>query len=176
MSRFIHRTLLPLLATLVLASVFVAGALQAEKRTEIAGKLTAELMQNDSLTAADAPDHELYLQASAGTNASTGDVAFLDGATIQNTGFADITHGNGTHEGYIKFTTDGGNVYANWAGGVTTTLSSDGKPSTTFEGTFSFSGGTGQYEKIRGNGQYTGMYTSAKTYAIEWTGKYSIEK
>ena len=163
-----------LLACLVLASLLVASSLNAEEPTEVSGKITGEMIRQDSVAVDDAEGHSMYLQVSEGTNSSTGEEEFLAGALIHNVAFADVVRGNGIHRGYITFTKDGSSTFVSWEGEVTTTLTSDSTLATSFMGTFSFTRGTGQFENIRGGGTYTGSYTSAWGYVTEWQGQYSL--
>ena len=160
---------------LVLACVLVASSLYAEQPTKISGKITAEITRQDTVAVGDTEGHNMYLQVSDGTNSSTGEEGFMAGALIHNVAFADIVRGNGVHQGYVKFTKGGSSAFAGWEGKVTTTLTSDSTSVISHEGTFSYIGGTGRFENIKGGGKYSGRYTSTGGYVTEWQGEYSLE-
>jgi hypothetical protein len=91
-------------------------------------------------------------------------------------GYSDLVKGNGPQQGYIKFGQNGDTAIARWQGKATTTLSAEGTPMITFEGTFSFIKGTGQFENIEGNGTYKGKFISETSYMAEWQGEYVIKE
>jgi hypothetical protein len=67
-------------------------------------------------------------------------------------------------------------VYSRSEGKTTTTLSPEGKPVTTFEGTTTLIKGTGKYENIQGTNIYKGKLVSSVIMVIEWKGEYFIEE
>jgi len=160
---------------LVLACVLVASNLYAEQPTKISGKITAEITRQDTVAVDDTEGHNMYLQVSEGTNSGDGEEGFMAGALVNNVAFADIVQGNGIHRGYVKFTKDGSSTFASWEGKVTTTPTSDSTSVISHEGTFSYTGGTGQFKNIKGGGKYRGKYTSTGGYVTEWQGEYSLE-
>ena len=76
----------------------------------------------------------------------------------------------------MKLTKKDDTVFAKWKGSVMTTLSAEGTPVTTFEGSFSYIKGTGHFENIHGGGTYKGRFISKTIYTVEWEGEYFIEK
>ena len=166
--------LIALSGCVILACVLLAGSLYAEPMTKVAGKMTMEITEVDSLAIADTEGHHMFLQVYEGTNANTGDNEFLAGATIHNISFSDMVQGNGFHQGYCEFTKDGGTTFAKWKGKITTTLAADSTMITSFEGEFSFISGTGKFESIQGGGTYTGGFTSKTTLTADWEGEYTL--
>jgi len=66
------------------------------------------------------------------------------------------------------------NVFATWEGEITTTLAADSSFVTNFDGTFTFTGGTGEFENIKGSGIYGGALTLEAVQVVEWSGEYTI--
>jgi hypothetical protein len=147
----------------------------AGEMAKIAGKMEATYVKQEPMEIGDTEEHMMALGRSEGTNVSTGEHEFMDGAQIVNISFVDLVKGSGPHRGYIKFAKDGDGVYADWEGTVTTTMSAEGTPVISFEGTFTYTCGMGQYEHIQGSGTYKGYYTSETSYAVEWEGEHSIK-
>ena len=148
----------------------------AQEKTKIAGKITVTYTKQEKIDVGDTEGHIFPMAESEGTNVSTGKNEFMDGAQVANMSFGDLVKGNGPQQGYIKFTKNGDTTFAKWESKVTTTLSDEGTPIITFEGTFSYIKGTGQLENIQGSGTYKGKFTSETTYEWEWEGEYFIKK
>ena len=163
-------------ACLVVALAFGAANLSAQDTTKVSGKMTATYTQLDSIVVGDVAGHVISLSASQGKNASTGKKAFMDGAKIVNMSYSDVTMGNGSHQGYVKFTKDDDAVYAKWMGRIATTKTPEGAPVVTFEGSFMYIKGTGKLDGITGKGSYKGAFTSKTEYSVEWQGHYILKK
>ncbi len=148
----------------------------AQEMTKIAGKMQATYVEHQPMEVEDTEGHTMVLGRSEGTNASTGEHVFMDGAHVVNVSFSDLVKGNGPHQGHVTFAKDGDAVYAEWQGTVTTMMSDEGTPMISFEGTFTYTGGKGQYMHIKGSGMYKGQFTSETTYVTEWKGEYSVKK
>jgi hypothetical protein len=100
----------------------------------------------------------------------------MDGAQVTNREIADLTQGNGPHQGYITEILGADTTVTRWQGKVTTSLGPDQKPNTRFEGSWSKIKGTGQYEAVTGAGSYKGRMTSPTEYTIEWSGEISTPR
>lgn len=159
------------------ALVFAVGVMpsSAQQTTKVAGKLTMVQARQDTIDIGDTEGHVFSIGEFEGTNASTGEHKFMDGAQVITKGFSDLIRGNGPHQGYIEFSQKGDRTFAKWEGKITTVSGKDA-PIITFEGTFSWIKGTGQFENIQGNGTYKGQFTSKTTYTVDWEGEYSIKK
>ena len=88
----------------------------------------------------------------------------------------DYVNGSGTHEGYGITTFEDGSTQVTKSQG-STKASEDGKIST-FEGTFTFSSGTGRFKGISGKGSYAGkrvvpISVGADSY-IDATATYAV--
>jgi hypothetical protein len=159
-----------------LALTFGAASLAASQVTGISGTLTATYTQQDSVVVGDANGHIMTLGKSEGKNVSKGEHEFMNGARVVNMSYSDLTKGNGAHQGYIEFELGKDAVYAKWEGKVTTVLSPEGAPVTSFAGTFKYIKGSGQFENIKGGGTFKGEFTSKTAYSVEWQGEYLTEK
>lgn len=168
-----YRRAILLSGALVLA-VCTTSAL-AQQKMKVSGKMTMTIAKHDSVTVEPTRNHYLLLSRSVGTNASTGEHKFMDGAKAVNASFADLAQGNGPEQGYAIFSQDGSSITCQWEGRVTTAPGKDA-PVISFEGTFTWTHGTGQFANIRGAGTFKGHYTSQTTYEADWMGEYLLGK
>ena len=161
-----------------LALIFALGVTTsiAQQKTKIAGKMTCASIKSERINVGDTEGHILLLSEYEGANVSTGKHKFMDGAQVVGMTFGDLVKGNGPHQGYIKMSLNGDAVFSKYEGKTTTTLSPEGTPIMTFEGTFSYIKGTGQFENIQGGGIYKGRYISRTIWVAKWEGEYSIKK
>ncbi len=148
----------------------------AQEMTKVAGKINATYTHQDTIVVGDAEGHNLTLATSEGLNVSTGAHEFMEGARVVVYSFGDLVGGNGPVQGYIKFTKNGDSAFGKWQGKGTTTLSAEGAPATTFEGTTTWIKGTGKFENIQGTGTYKGEFTSKTEHTVEWAGEYTIKE
>jgi hypothetical protein len=163
-----------LLLTALCVVALLATPLFAQEMMKIAGKMEATYVKQEPMEVGDTEEHMMTLGRSEGMNTSTGEHMFMDGAQIVNMSFADVVKGNGPHQGYVKFAMGDDVVYAKWQGTITTMMSDEGPPMMSFEGTFTYMGGMGQYVHIKGSGMYKGHFTSETVYMVEWEGEYAI--
>lgn len=159
---------------LVLA--FCITPLMAQKMTKISGKMTLAATTQETFEIGDTEGHTVSFSVYEGTNFNTGANEFMDGAHIVNTGHNDVIKGNGVHHTYVTVGAEDDAAFAKCEGTTATVLSEDGTPVTTFEGTFTYIGGTGAYENIHGGGTYKGKFISKKIYVVMWEAEYSIKK
>jgi len=115
-----------------------------EKVRDVYHVVKAEVMQ-----VGDVPGHVLAIVDTSGLafNQDTGEVCNYS-AKI----FLDLTNGTGPHQAYGMNTCEGGTNSAAIKG--VTTAHPDGTSTT--EGTFSYTGGTGRFSGIKGSGSYKG--------------------
>ena len=91
-------------------------------------------------------------------------------STFVNTGTYDFSQGSDTHRGYIVRTrADGSTTTGKYEGSA-----KYGKGSATWEGTFTYIGGTGKFAGIKGEGTYTGTRYSNKMSVSEFEAKVSL--
>ena len=162
-----------------LALMVASGAtfsMAQQNGTKVSGTIIAANVFLQAINLDDAKGHRLSLARSEGTNTSTGPHAFLDGGEVMIAGTDDLVNGTGPGLGYTKIVKGEDAVYLKREAKITTTISPQGEATTTFEGTFTFTKGAGQYQNIRGSGTYKGKYVSKTIYSIEWEGEYTLEK
>ena len=167
---------LPLLIGLALVFAFAVTTSVAQEATKIAGTMKATYTKQDTINVGDIEGHKLALAESKGNTVCTSKHKFMDGAQVTNMFTSDLVKGNGPHKGYMEFVKNGDVAFAQWKGNVTTTLSAEGSPITTFKGTYTYTKGTGRFENIQGNGTYKGEFISKTEYIVEWEGEYWIKK
>ena len=124
------------------------------------------------------PDYvkDRALDMNEGVNVSTGKQKFMDGAQFVTMGYHDFVMGNGSSVGYGKTSMNGDAIFWKYQSEVVTTLSPEGKPLVTFEGSYTFTKGTGKYEGIQGRVTYKGEFISRTIWLGEWEGEYFIKK
>lgn len=159
--------------TVMIAVVVAPSA--AQEKVKIAGKMTCVETRQDTVAIGDVEGHVFSISKYEGTNASTGESKFMDGARLVNVASSEFTAGVGPHHGYVRLIHADGMAIAQWEGRVTTVSTKEG-PLVTFKGTFSYTQGTGKFQNIRGNGTYEGQFTSKTEYTTDWEGEYYIEK
>ena len=148
----------------------------SRERLQISGVFTMKVGQQQTLPVATPADPVLLLTQSSGTNRNTGKSAYMDGAKAISREIADLTQGNGPHQGYITEILGADTTVTRWQGKVTTALGPDQKPTTRFDGSWSKLKGTGQYDGVTGAGSYRGKMTSPTDYTVEWSGEISIPR
>jgi len=109
-------------------------------------------------------------------------LGFFDGevATYLNRAMFEMTKGKGTAEGYVTYTfEDGSTTISKWQG---TIAPREGKRFTA-EGTFTYIGGSGRFEGIKGGGKWTAKsytpYTKEETKSdlvVDVTGTRTLPK
>jgi hypothetical protein len=164
----ISRALLAVAVPAVVASTLASAP--APERTPISGVFSLKYSQQHALPVADAAGPVLLLNEAKGTNRNTGKFDYMDGAEVINREIADLTQGNGPHQGYITEIQGADTAVTRWQGKVVTTLGSDQKPTTRFAGTWTKVSGTGKYKGVVGNGTYQGRMLSPTEYTVEWSG------
>lgn len=161
---------------LVLIITFGVTTSLAQENIKIGGKMTCAVFKSESINPGDTEDHTVALMQYEGTNFSTGENKFMDGGQVTGMTFGDLVKGNGPHHGYGNTSQNNDVVFWKYEGKTTTNLSPEGKPIVTFEGSITFTKGTGNYENIKGSGTYKGNYISKTIWTNEWKGEYSIKK
>jgi hypothetical protein len=163
-------------ASLPLAALALLGWSSDSAPSRIAGTFDAKYVEQHPLPVADAAGHALVLGRVEGVNRSTGPTPYMDKGKVTNFEFADLTQGNGPQQGYISMSQGADTMISKWSGQVTTTLSPDKTPITTFEGTWTKVKATGRYAGTTGNGTYKGRFTSQTGYTVDWSGEISEER
>jgi len=161
-----------MLLLISLTAIFALGLTSslAQERTKIAGKRYGVSTKTEVIKLDDTEGHILTLSESKGVDVATG-------AQFVSSAFGDYVKGNGPHWGYSKaIDPDGSVTFSTFKMQATTTLSPEGKPITTFEGTWSFTKGTGKFENVQGGGTFKGKIIGPGIYMYDWEGEYSIKK
>jgi hypothetical protein len=116
----------------------------------------------------DVPNHDLSLVQISGPQIVSDPL--WNGAIVAYSGMADLVAGSGTQTGYfVNRLPNGETNYGTFAAKITT--ASD---AVTLEGTWKFSGGTGKFAGITGNGTYTGVMMSPTQVKTTWEGTYQL--
>jgi hypothetical protein len=148
----------------------------AQKMTKISGKMTLAATMQERADIGDPEGHVVSLSVFEGSNVNTGTNKFMDGAYVANTASSDYIKGSGPHQTYVKMSANGDAAFAKCVGETKTVLTDDGTPVSTFEGSFTYVGGTGAYKNIHGGGTYKGTFIAKNVYVATWEGEYFIEK
>jgi hypothetical protein len=93
-------------------------------------------------------------------------------------GYSDYTDLNGQAWGYgIAILENGDKIFSQWSGTSQTIVNPDGSKKSTYTGVFTYTGGTGKYQGIRGIGRQTYIFDSKAGYNEgQWEEEYWIEK
>lgn len=157
----------------------VIGAFPMTRRSpvggteKIAGTFTMRYVTQEKLTIPDVAGHLLLLTESRGTNRNSGPADFMAGAQVAIREIVDLAQGNGSHQGYVTLWHGADSTVVKFNGKVTTTMSPDGSPRTTFTGSWTEVKGTGQYVGIQGGGTYKGAFSSPTDFTVDWVGERS---
>lgn len=165
-----------LTTTLTAMSLFVVllpttGSAPDRGPARIAGSINMTYTPRAGYSVGDTEGHAIGGAEARGTNRNTGPADYMRGAEVVSVETNDLVNGNGTHQGYITFTGSEGTTISRWTGKVTTTLSADKQPITTFEGTWTLIKGTGKHERATGRGTYKGHFTSQTQMVVDWQGE-----
>lgn len=159
--------------SLPLLLIPLAGSRSAVEQVQVSGTSTLAYVKQQTADVGDVEGHALMLDQARGSNRNTGRTDYMSDAEVSNVEAADLVQGNGPHHGYLTFSKSGETAIAKWSGNVTTTLSQNKTPMTSFEGKWAFVKGTGQYQGITGSGTYRGRFTAQTEYTVDWKGEYS---
>ena len=138
------------LLTVAIIAAFVAVPLAgAEKTVNEKGRVVYHFVKAEVMQVGDVPGHIVGITDGRGLSfPDTGEVGtYLGKVTF------DITNGTGPHQAYWVTTYEDKSTVITSCKGVTTARP-DG--TSTFEGTYTYIGGTGRFAGIQGGGSYTG--------------------
>jgi hypothetical protein len=166
--RTLHRLALATAAPIV--PLLILAARPAGDMARVAGTYTMTYSQRHPIPVPDAEGHVVIATEATGTNRSTGPTSFGDGARVTVVESADMTQGNGPHQGYSIMSLDGNVTVNRWTGTLTTVLGPDQQPATSFKGTWTSAKGPA------GHGTYEGRITGPDTYTVGWEGEMDIEQ
>jgi hypothetical protein len=162
------------LAALSLALITEALVCQAPgTRIKIAGTYSASYARQFGVEIGDVEGHTLSIGQARGTNRSTGETAYMDGAQLRMIQTEDLIRGTGTAEGYSSLVTGADTARLKSAGRVTTVASAEKGVVISFEGSWTVEKATGKYQGRTGSGTYRGRFISPIEYVVEWEGTLS---
>jgi hypothetical protein len=162
--------------SVILPTTMLLAALPATTEVaRVSGKFTMKYSQQHPLPTGDQAAPVVLASEAKGTNANTGPTEYMDGAAITIVEIADLTQGNGPHQGYVTFAKGGETTLNRFSGRVTTRLAAQKQPITTFEGSWSKISGTGRYAGASGQGRYKGRMLSPSDFIVEWEGDLNLK-
>ncbi|MBI4005548.1 MAG: hypothetical protein HY356_02665 [Gammaproteobacteria bacterium] len=154
----------------------VTSASMAGNFEKIAGQFNQTYSKQEVLPVPQAQGHIIMLTQSKGKGTSTNGSGYMDGAQVVINEIVDLNQGNGPHSGYVTQTMPNGDeTVTRFTGQVSTILTSEGQPNTTFSGRWENVSGAGQYTGITGSGTYNGHFVSEKEYVVDWEGYYFLQ-
>ena len=155
-----------------LSAIFVLGVTTslAQEKIKIKGKRFGTFESKASIKVDDTEGHTLGVGISKGVDVITSSI-FISRST------SDFVKGNGTHQGYTKtIDKDGDASFSKFQGRVSTKMSPKGTPLVSFEGTWSFTKGTGKWKNVQGNGTCKGKFIGPGILTYDFGGEYFIKK
>ena len=136
----------------------------------ISGSFSGKITQGFGLPLFDQSDHAIAIVEVNGTQSSPDPL--WNNSNITYWGFNDLIDKQGTQTGYFNNVhADGGRDFGTFEGKVSTA-----GDTTTVEGTFTFTGGDGQYRGITGGGNFKTVAKSETEIEAIWTGAYELAK
>jgi len=176
MRRLAMKLTLVLLVSLALILVLEAGFAFAQEKIKISFRQTHATVKSESVEIGDVKGHY------AGFRYYEGPVEVIEGPKAlegaQDTGISlwDMVQGNGSAHGYAKAVKGPNSVVMKHETRVRTSTSPDGTPVTTYDGSFTFIKGTGEFEGIQGGGTMRGKFISKNISVTERQGEYWIQR
>jgi hypothetical protein len=135
---------------------------------QIKGSFSGRANWQTTIPQNETPKHDVTIVQINGLQKSSD--AHWNDSKITYWGIGETISGNGTQRGYfINKHTDGGTDRGTFEAQVTTTGSN-----TTLEGTFTFTGGTGKFNGMSGNGKFRSRLTSPTEVQCTWEGAYEL--
>jgi len=154
---------------LIAALILVPATPAMAKKEKFKGRHISQITKIHVIKVGDVEGHIIGIFQRRGLNFINGEVA-----TYKSCGTLDITKGKGTAEGYTQITYEDGSMTVAKFQGTLEPLK--GKRSTG-KGTFSYIGGSGRFEGIKGGGSWTSKsftpYTKEETKSdsiVDFTG------
>ena len=134
----------------------------------ISGPFSGKVKVQTALAVSDQPKHELNVAEIGGTQKSADEN--WNNAAINYWGTMDVLGGKGSQRGY--FVNDHGKDGRSWG-------AFEGKVATngaefTIEGTYQFTGGSGKFKGLAGNGTFKTKMNSPRDVEATWMGKYEL--
>ena len=135
----------------------------------VSGSFSCNVNVQTAIALSDQSNHDLGLAEISGIQTSSDEN--FNNASMTYWGITDLVDGRGTQRGYFA-NVHGHEVDRDWG-------TFEGKVATknnevTVEGTFQFTGGSGKFKGITGNGTFHTKMTSPRTLEGSWQGVYTL--
>jgi hypothetical protein len=150
-----------------LAAIGLSPADALADKVKDSGSMDATFVKRDMQPIPDQEGHALFLGQANGTSVNPG--GLVDGFAVSIRDMADLSQGSGPQHGYVIYSRNADQEVVKIDGTVTTTMK-DGQPNTTFEGKWAIVNATGALAGIEGEGTYSGYFTAADKYHVDWEG------
>lgn len=162
--------MLPVTALTLGTVLVLAGPARAAEPMQVSGKNTCKVAEQHAIPVEGDPDHVLAATKGTCSISAAGPGAMFDGGQFTWVETGDYAKGTGSEQGYFlgKYK-DGSTGFFTYAGTVVTAMV-DGKPHTTFQGTYEMKSGTNQLANAQFKGTYNGEPISATESVSEWEG------
>jgi hypothetical protein len=134
----------------------------------ISGRFTGRTTLQTNMSVDDSPGHELSLAQIEGSNA-VNDEKWKD-VRITYCVSSDLIQGSGQQRGYFINQHPNGDRDC----GTSEAKVTNNNGQITFEGTWRYTQGKGQFAGIQGNGTFNGRMTSPSEFDISWEGNYQL--
>lgn len=159
------RTTVNCLAAVGLALAVVASA-SAESFEQTSIKTNPRVITRSIMPLIDADNHEV------GQEVVLSEIKFSHPAFKVKQEWVysqfDFVGGSGPHRGiFVDVHEDGSQTFGTFEGGQKTVSNADGSWSSTWEGTYEYTGGTGKFKNIKGQGRYKGSISSSTEFREE---------
>jgi len=164
-----YRRLVVILMSLPLIFAFGVMISVAQEKIKLKDRRYWFATKMEVMKVDDTEGHIIQIMEQKGVDVGSGDVSF-------NRSVSDLVKGNGTLQGYSTTRgPDGSNArFFKVQGTVTTTLSPEGNPIITVEGTGSLIRGTGKYEGFQGGGTFKVKVIPEGIAVMDW--EYELTK
>jgi hypothetical protein len=159
--------------SLGLTALLVALAGSALAQTQISGTLKCDSkpVTSQSIEVGDHPGHIMVLSKGSCTWTAPLEIAGLKSTAYSGAGVADVDGAKGQDRGYAVITMDNGDkAYARYQD----TGTGPAGGTITFEGTWSFAGGTGKLKGLKGKGTYKGSTDPNTGTTDQIEGEYTL--
>ena len=159
---------------LALLPVLVATQAHGQPVKVKGGGKVGTILGETRFVAQDNPQHVITLaRRSEPNHGSSPDCATMQVDVIA---YSDTIAGTGMNRGHRTSTCPNGDKqFATYQGTTTAVPKQGGPPEVTLEGTWQYTGGTGKYAGIRGNGTYKGRLTP-EGVVYEWEGEQILKQ
>jgi hypothetical protein len=155
----------------LLAMLAFALAAAASAESKVSGTMQCQSQPPSAVPVGDAPNHAFAIIKSQCTWPKPIEIAGVAAKDGDNTNVTEMTGDTAADRGYFVGTmANGDKIHVKFNG---TSRSKDGKP-VSGQGTWSFTGGTGKFEGLKGKGTYKGTANPDGTISYKIDGESSM--